>query len=258
MIRIALFTLLALVAVNSIASERPQNVEVTVPSRATLAEQISLAREYSSRAIRATNDEQRRQNRLAAITAWEAVAARASADRAALMVARLSQADLWMDLRAAENSLLVLNQILPVATSVRNDGAVYRRLGAAYALLNRPADAEAAFVKAETDPVLQHEPRIAVMTLTDAARFFERANRPHDAAKRYARLSRLPNVELGSRAQAALSAARTHVAAHDKDSARLSVSDAEALIATARMRGESPQLVMMLERELDRMRQAAR
>lgn len=256
MTSIRIFALSALCAAGALASEKTQNVEVTIPARATVAEQIALARQYSSQAVRAANDEERRKQRLTAISAWEMVARRTASDRASLMLARLAQADLWLDLRAAGNAVTTLEQVLPVATAARNEAAVYRRLGNAYELLGRDAEAEAAFANAEADPLLQKEPRLALMTLTDAARFYERTKRPADAAKRYARLSRMPQVGAGSRAQAAIKAGQMNVRANDKASARAAVGETEALIADARRGGESPELLTMLERELARLREA--
>jgi lysyl-tRNA synthetase class I len=245
-------------ALSGLAAEKTPQFEVTVPTRFTVDEQIVLAREYASQAVRARSDEERTQHRLAAISAWEVVAKRSHSDLASFMLARLSQADLWLDLRAGSNAVDVLNSVLPVATAAQNEAAVYRRLGNAFELLDRGDDAEKAFAKAESDPAIHREPRIALMALTDSARFFERSQRPTEAAKRYARLSKMRHVSPGSRATAALSAARTSIHGKDKVSARLFVGDAEALIAESRRGGATPEVIATLERELERIREASK
>lgn len=77
-------------------------------TRPIVAEQISIARHYTSLVIRAANDEDRRKARLTAVVAWEAVAQRLAV-RPRLVDARAPQpdrfmADLWLDLREPQRA----------------------------------------------------------------------------------------------------------------------------------------------------------
>lgn len=242
----------AILAFRLMASEP---VEIGIPRQATVAEQIRIAQRMMAELVRVTAEDDRREKTLRAIVAWEAVAREWPEDRNATLLARLSQSDLWRQIQAIPNAVEVLESAQDLARELRREADVHGRLGKLYIRVGRPDDSELAFRKAERDPRLHVDARLAVMTLSDTAGFYSRVKKPREAAARLQRLSRMPHVTPSSRTRAALKAAEANLAAGEKSQARAAVNEAVQLLTLSRNSGDSPQIVASLERHLGLVRQ---
>lgn len=169
-----------------------------------------------------------------AITAYRAVVAHWPADIESVVAAGMAEADLWLQLRNPHAAASILERLLPAVSHSDNEPSVYRRLGVVYHRMNRVADAEQAFARAEVSHALARHPLLAIQTLRDAALFYERTARPVESAKRYRQLSRFEHIDIRSRALAALDAVRASAKA--KRSSRRAGPSCERGEARARQR----------------------
>ena len=229
------------------------DTEVTVEVRATAREQIAYARHLATEVPRGATAEAEQTALFRAITAYRAVEAHWPADFESIVAAGMGEADLWLLLRNPHAAAPILERLLPAVAHSDNEPAVYRRLAVVYHRMNRVADAEHAFTRAEASPALARHPLLAIQTLRDAALFYERTARPAESAKRYRQLSRFAHVDIRSRALAALDAVRASAKANDHRAAQDHFASAEKLVrasVSAHHDGSS----QILEREIERLR----
>jgi tetratricopeptide (TPR) repeat protein len=239
------------VAATFLAAFAVADIPVTVDVADSAREQLASARRLASAvALAGTGNEL--EATLRAIAAYRAVEANWPEDVEAVVAAGLAEADLWMQMRSPQSAIPVLERLVPAVTGSDNEPSVFRRLGNAYASSKRDHDAEQAFGRATSSRALERHQVLAVQTLREAALFYERSGRPGKSSALYARLSRLENVHVRSRALAAFDAVRTSLKAGDRGSAREHLGHARKLVESAAAERKDP-ASEALERELARL-----
>jgi hypothetical protein len=236
----------------SLSAYAGTEVRVEVPVTATAKEQVELAQRYSSEAA-AARPENLRTACAKALSAWRLIRERFPQAKPAVVYAALNEADLWLKLSAPLNAVEVLEAVAADARGTESELGVDRRLGLAFTMLHRSADAETAFARAEKHAG-KSGGHAAVMTLNDFARFYRTEGRHRDAALVYRKLSKLSSVHPGARITAALHAAEQMLRVNDRRGAKDDVEIAGGLMRELRNTNPAPQLVETLESHVEAMR----
>jgi len=228
------------------------DIPVTVDVADSAREQLASARRLAGAIAPLSGTGSEVEATLRAIAAYRAVEAHWPEDVEAVVIAGLAEADLWMQLRSPQSAIPVLERLVPVVKGSDNEPSVFRRLGNAYASSKRDHEAEQAFGRATSSRALERHELLAVQTLREAALYYERGGRPGKSSALYARLSRLENVHVRSRALAAFDAVRTSLKAGDRGGAREHLGQARKLVESAASERKD-RASEALERELARL-----
>lgn len=236
----------------SFATAFAQPTEIVVQERETALKQLQLAEDLAAKVLIARTPADREQTTLAAIAATRLVRKKWPNDVAAVLRAAFMEADLWQGLGAAENVAKALEPYRKIVKGSDNEASLYRRLGAAYEMLDRASDAEGAFDIAEKSIPKDKHPQVALAVFQASGKFYAGRGLPKEAAKRYRQVVRDDRQQTSTRALFALNAAREHLRAQDKSEARNDVQHARAFANELRSKG-SDRLALQVEQEIERL-----
>jgi tetratricopeptide (TPR) repeat protein len=186
------------ISVAASAQNAPAHIIVDVDVRATAVEQLRVARELAEKIDKAVNETERQRAIVTALGHLEAVVMKWPRDARAVADARLLQYDIAMRFQMPQNAAEFMEKAEALELNEGERASLHRKKAAAFALLGRDAEAEAAFAQAEKrQPNATDFERQAF--LQERANFASSRGKHAEASRYLRKLAALPGIQPATR-----------------------------------------------------------